>query len=156
MRRSRIGLALAGMAVCTAALVQIAPPARDAFALLWAQDDPSELADVRLNSALRNAPSLVVENIEAALAADDADLANSFAELARDKSIPLSEAACTSAVLPSGMTPMNACGSFIEPVRSPSAWCSGESSVTIVSSYGTSLDSSSSLSCALNWQPSLV
>jgi hypothetical protein len=78
------------MAVCTAALVQIAPQARDAFALLWAQDDPSELADVRLNSALRNAPLLVAENIEAALVADDADLANSFAELARDKNIPVS------------------------------------------------------------------
>src|SRR5882757_9308416 len=95
MRRTRIGLAsagiLAGMAVCTAALVQIAPPARDAFAALWAQDDPSELADVRLNSALRNGPALVAENIEAALAADDADLANSFAELARDKNIAVSE-----------------------------------------------------------------
>jgi hypothetical protein len=95
MRRTRIGLALvgilAGMAVCTAALVQIAPQARDAFAILWAQDDPSELADVRLNSALRNGPALVAENIEAALAADDADLANSFVELARDKNIAISE-----------------------------------------------------------------
>jgi hypothetical protein len=91
MRRLRIGLALAGMAVCTAALVQIVPPARDAFALLWAQDDPSELADLRLNSALRNSPALVAENIEAALAADDADLASSFVELAREKNIALSE-----------------------------------------------------------------
>ena len=87
----RLGLALAGMAVCTAALVQIAPQARDAFAILWAQDEPSELADVRLNSALRNSPALVAENIEAALAADDADLANSFAELARDRNIAVSE-----------------------------------------------------------------
>src|SRR5882672_6829804 len=90
MRRTRIGLALAGMAVCATAFVQLAPPARDAFAVLWAQDDPSELADVRLNSALRNGPALVAENIEAALAADDADLANSFAELARDKNIAVS------------------------------------------------------------------
>ena len=82
---------LAGMAVCAAALVQLAPHARDAFAILWAQDAPSELADVRLNSALRNAPSLVAENIEAALAADDADLANSFVELARDRNIALGE-----------------------------------------------------------------
>ena len=95
MRRSRIGLALtgilAGMAVCTAALVQLAPHARDAFAILWAQDEPSELADVRLNSALRNTPSLIAENIEAALAAEDADLANSFVELARDRNIALNE-----------------------------------------------------------------
>ena len=74
-----------------AALVQIVPPARDAFALLWAQDDPSELADLRLDSALRNSPALISENIEAALAADDADLANSFVELAREKNIVLSE-----------------------------------------------------------------
>ena len=87
----RISLALAGMAVCMAALVQTAPQARDAFAILWAQDEPSELADVRLNSALRNGTALVAENIEAALAADDADLANSFAELARDKNIAVSE-----------------------------------------------------------------
>ncbi len=95
MRRSRIGLALtgilAGMAVCAAALVQLAPHARDAFAILWAQDEPSELADVRLNSALRNTPSLIAENIEAALAAEDADLANSFVELARDRNIALNE-----------------------------------------------------------------
>jgi len=79
------------MAVCTAALVQLAPHARDAFAILWAQDEPSELADVRLNSALRNTPSLIAENIEAALAAEDADLANSFVELARDRNIALNE-----------------------------------------------------------------
>src|SRR5450755_3770688 len=51
MRRSRIGLALAGMAVCTVALAQLVPHARDAFAILAAQDDPSELADLKLNSA---------------------------------------------------------------------------------------------------------
>jgi hypothetical protein len=91
MTPSRIGLALACMATCTAGLVQLAPHACDAFAILWAQDDPSELADVRLYSVLRNTPSLVAENIEAALAADDADLANSFVELARDRNIALGE-----------------------------------------------------------------
>jgi hypothetical protein len=91
MRRSRVGLALAGMAVCITALVLLTPRARDAFAMLAAQDEPTELADVGLNFALRNDPSQVAENIEAALAADDADLANSFVELARDKNIALSE-----------------------------------------------------------------
>jgi len=91
MRRSRVGLALAGMAVCTTALVLLAPHARDAFAILMVQDEPSELADVGLNFALRNDPSQVAENIEAALVADDADLANSFVELARDKNIALGE-----------------------------------------------------------------
>ena len=91
MRRSRIGLALAGMALCMAALALVLPHARDAFALLAAQDDPSELTDLRLNSALRNTPVLVADNIEAALAAGDADLAGSFIELARDKNIAVSD-----------------------------------------------------------------
>ena len=45
----------------------------------------------RLNSALRNNRDVVAQNIEAALAAGDADLANSFVELAREKNIPLSD-----------------------------------------------------------------
>ena len=45
----------------------------------------------RLNSALRNDARLIHDNIEAALTAGDADLAGSFAELARDKNIALSE-----------------------------------------------------------------
>jgi len=77
--------------MCTAALALVLPQARDAFAILAAQDDPSELADLRLNSALRNSPSLVAENIEAALAAGDADLAASFIELARDKNVAVSD-----------------------------------------------------------------
>ncbi|MBN8989782.1 MAG: hypothetical protein J0H42_16140 [Rhizobiales bacterium] len=91
MTRLRIGLALAGMAVCATAFPLIMPHARDAFAILAAQDDPSELADLRLNSALRNGPAPITENIEAALAAGDADLAGSFVELARDRNIAVSE-----------------------------------------------------------------
>jgi hypothetical protein len=79
------------MAVCITALAWLSPHAREAFAIMVAQDDPPELADIRLNSALRNSPALVADSIEAALAADDADLANSFVELARDKNIALSE-----------------------------------------------------------------
>ena len=44
-----------------------------------------------INSALRNNQALVAENIEAALAAGDSDLANSFVELARDKGIAVSD-----------------------------------------------------------------
>ncbi len=91
MRRLRIVLAVAGMAVCVAALAQVAPPARDAFAILAAQDDPATLADLQVNSAMRNNPALVTENIEAALAAGDADLAASFVELAREKNIAVSD-----------------------------------------------------------------
>jgi hypothetical protein len=94
-RTRRLGLALTGMAVCAAALALLAPYARDAFAILAAQDEPAQLADIRINSALRNNPALVEQNIEAALAARDADLANSFVELAREKNLALSDALTT-------------------------------------------------------------
>ncbi|QDW39464.1 hypothetical protein FFI89_021375 [Bradyrhizobium sp. KBS0727] len=91
MRRSRIGLALAGMAVCMAALAQLMPHARDAFAILAAQDDPAALADLQVNSAMRNNPVLVADNIEAALTQGDADLAASFVELAGARNIAVSD-----------------------------------------------------------------
>jgi hypothetical protein len=94
-RTRRLGLALTGMAVCAAALALLVPYARDAFAILAAQDEPAQLADIRINSALRNNPALVEQNIEAALAARDADLANSFVELAREKNLALSDALTT-------------------------------------------------------------
>lgn len=65
------------------------PHARDAGAVLAAQDDPVELSDLRLNSVLRNTPDIIAQNVEAALAAGDADLAHSFVELAAAKSIPI-------------------------------------------------------------------
>src|SRR5882724_6184587 len=91
MRRLRIGLALAGMAVCVTALAQVAPRAHDAFAVLAAQDDPADLADLQVNSAMRNNPALVSDQIEAALTQGDADLAASFVELARERNIAVSD-----------------------------------------------------------------
>jgi hypothetical protein len=88
----RRNLALALMAASAVALAGVLPQARDALAVLSAQDKPAELTDVRLISALRNSPDAIGENIEAALAAGDADLAGSFVELARAKNVPLSEA----------------------------------------------------------------
>jgi hypothetical protein len=85
----RTGSAIAGMAGCAVALALLWPHARDAGAILAAQDDPAELSDIRLSSALRNSPEIIAQNVEAALAAGDADLANSFVELAAAKSIPL-------------------------------------------------------------------
>ncbi|MEA2916477.1 MAG: hypothetical protein QOJ15_8558 [Bradyrhizobium sp.] len=87
----RIGAALAGMAGCAVACALLWPHARDAGAILAAQDDPAQLSELQLNSALRNSPDIVAQNIEAALAADDADLANSFVELAAAKNIRLPE-----------------------------------------------------------------
>jgi hypothetical protein len=95
MKRSRIGSALAGMAVCAAACALLWPHAHEAAAILSAQDDPAELSDVRLNSALRNNlgnnQAVIEQNIEAALAANDADLASSFADLAKEKNIALND-----------------------------------------------------------------
>jgi hypothetical protein len=91
MTRLRIGLALAATVVCASACALLWPHARDAGAILLAQDDPSQLADIKVNSALRNNRALFAENIEAALAAHDANLANSFVELAGATNIPLDD-----------------------------------------------------------------
>src|SRR4030088_1601260 len=85
MKRLRIGSALAGMAVCATACALLWPHARDAGRILAAQDDPAVLADLEPKSALRNNRDIVEQNIEAALAANDADLANSFVELAKER-----------------------------------------------------------------------
>jgi hypothetical protein len=89
MKRLRIGWVLAVMTVSGAALAMLWPQARDAGTVLAAQDDPAQLSDIQLNSALRNSQKVIPDNIEAALAAGDADLANSFLELAREKNISL-------------------------------------------------------------------
>lgn len=79
------------MAVSAAVTAALWPHARDAFAVLAAQDDPAALSTVQVNSALRNNPGLLQDNIEAALAAGDADLAGSFAELAKDNNVALGD-----------------------------------------------------------------
>jgi hypothetical protein len=91
MKRRRIGLALAMMTVSGAALAAVWPHAREAGAILTAQDDPVELSDIQANSALRNNQNIVAGQIEEALAAHDAGLAESFVELAKAKNIPLSD-----------------------------------------------------------------
>jgi hypothetical protein len=89
MRRLRLGLAVMGMAASAVACAALWPHARDAGAILAAQDDPAVLSDIQLNSALRNNRRIIEQNIEAALAANDTDLASSFMDLAREKSITL-------------------------------------------------------------------
>jgi ATP-dependent protease HslVU (ClpYQ) peptidase subunit len=91
MKRRRISLALAGMAVSCAVGAALWPHVREAGQLLAAQDDPAALADAQLNSALRNNQKIVAENIGEALAKGDADLANSFVELARAKGVPVAD-----------------------------------------------------------------
>jgi hypothetical protein len=89
--RLRIGAAIAAMTGCAVACALLWPHARDAGAILAVQDDPAELSDILTNSALRNTPDIIAQNIEAALAAGDADLANSFIDLAAAKSIAIPE-----------------------------------------------------------------
>src|SRR5260370_21544891 len=79
------------MTVSGIALGVLWPDERDAGAIRAAQEDPAVLADLQLNSALRNDPAVIAGNIEAALAANDADLANSFVELAGERNISLGE-----------------------------------------------------------------
>ena len=89
MKRLRLGLAVMGMAASAVGCAALWPHARDAGAILAAQDDPAVLSDIQLNSALRNNRRIIEQNIEAALAANDTDLASSFMDLAREKSITL-------------------------------------------------------------------
>ena len=91
MKRLRLGSAVAGMALCGIACALLWPHARDAGAILVTQDDPAALSDLQLNSALRDNQAVVEQNIEAALAASDADLAGSFVDLAREKSIAVDD-----------------------------------------------------------------
>src|SRR6188472_699931 len=91
MKRSRIVPAVAGLALCAVAFAIAWPHARDGYAILAAQDDPGQLADLQLHSSLRNNEALITDNIEAAIAANDADLADSFVGLARDRNIPLGD-----------------------------------------------------------------
>ncbi len=78
-----------GVAVCATAGLLLLPHARDAGAVLAAQDDPVALADAQLSSALRNDPAVLARNIEDALAARDADLAKSFADVAAARNVQL-------------------------------------------------------------------
>jgi hypothetical protein len=91
MKRWRIGLALAAMTVSGAALAVVWPHAREAGAMLAAQDDPAELSDLQVNSVLRNSQNIVATQIESALAAHDTGLAESFVDLAKAKNIALPE-----------------------------------------------------------------
>jgi hypothetical protein len=87
----RIGVTLA-VAVASAVLFALLwPHAREPGILLLSQDDPAALSDGRIDSALRANPATIGQGAEQALQAGDSDLANSFADLARDKGIALPE-----------------------------------------------------------------
>ena len=91
MKQLRLKLAVIGVAFSAAACAALWPHARESAAILVAQDDPAQLSDLQINSALRNNQSLVADHVERALAAGDADLAASFVELAKEKNILVSD-----------------------------------------------------------------
>jgi hypothetical protein len=84
-RLRRIRPAVMAAALCGAAAYVALPHARDSYTLLKAQDDPAALADIFVSKALT--PSVARIEIENALSADDAELAASFLELARDRGV---------------------------------------------------------------------
>jgi hypothetical protein len=89
--KRRVGLALVGVVVSAAVFAALWPHAREAGEIFAKQDDPAALSDLELGSALRNNQNLVSQEIEAALTSGDADLANSFMELARERTIAVTE-----------------------------------------------------------------
>jgi hypothetical protein len=91
VRRGRISSGFAGLAITVAIGAAMWPHVHHAGSVLAAQDDPVRLADLQLDQALRQDQAAIAGNIESALAAGDADLANSFVELARDKQIGVSD-----------------------------------------------------------------
>ena len=91
MKRSKIIWMTAMVAVSGAALAATSPRAHNAIALLAAQDDPAELSEIRIDSALRNNQYVINDQIEAALEDHDAELAESFVGLAREKGISVPE-----------------------------------------------------------------
>jgi hypothetical protein len=90
--RLRLGSALAGMAVCATACVVLWPHARDAGAMLAAQDDPVELSELQVASVARNDPAAIEQNIDAALGEGDAELAKSFVDLAAANHVAIADA----------------------------------------------------------------
>lgn len=84
-RVKRLWLPLLAAVLCGVAAGAVAPSARTSWRLLANRDDPAALTDIVLEERLN--ATIAATEIEAALKADDADLAASFLELARDRGI---------------------------------------------------------------------
>lgn len=89
MQRRWLAAGLAGMAACAVASALLWPHAERAATVLAARNDPVRLSEIRLDSALRTDSGLLAREAEAALAAGDVDLANSFLEVAAARDIAL-------------------------------------------------------------------
>ena len=75
---------------CAIAALTIVPRGIDADMLLRAQDDPVRLADHALDRSFN--ADVAHREIESALKANDADLAQSFVDLARDRNVTIDPA----------------------------------------------------------------
>src|SRR5579864_1984135 len=65
--------------------------AHEAASRLAAQNDPAELSDIQVNSALRKSQDIMADQIKAALAAHDVGLAQSFIDLCDAKNVSLAD-----------------------------------------------------------------
>ena len=90
MTGSRIALPLGVAVACAIALLAIVPRGMEAQTLLFGQDDPTVLADHALDRTFDQ--TTATREIQVALAADDADLAKSFLDLAQDRNVPVDPA----------------------------------------------------------------
>lgn len=92
MQYWKITAAIGCAAFCAAAFALLMPQAHIAAAILMAQDNPAQLSDIRVESALPARSevaqrSAIVQQIQQALDADDPELADSFVSLAQNKGI---------------------------------------------------------------------
>jgi hypothetical protein len=108
----RIALPLGLACACALAAYLVVPRGFEAGSLLIAQDNPAALADHLLDRSFDAA--VARREIEAALAANDADLAQSFLDLARERKVPVDPAlaAKVEAANSSTATAVRAAGSF--------------------------------------------
>ena len=85
MNPLRVKLAFVAAGLFALAALFAVPLAMEAETLLASEDDPAAIADLALEKAFDR--SVAIREIEAALAANDADLAGSFLELARERRV---------------------------------------------------------------------
>jgi hypothetical protein len=86
----RVALPLCAAIACAIAALTVVPRGIEAETLLAAQDDPALLADHALDRSFN--AEVAAREIEAALKANDIDLAQSFLDLARDRNVTIDAA----------------------------------------------------------------
>jgi hypothetical protein len=109
--RARLMPALIALAAIACATAYVVPRGFEAQHLLSIEDDPVRIADRAVAQKL-DAPA-VAREIDAALAADDSDLAKSFVDLARSRTIALDPAKVDAAVARDASA-SHAAGSFAQ------------------------------------------